>query len=227
MTPEFTSAIASFTAYCLGVSEKPLPVLRYEVQSLDRLRECTRELHQAQSALRASGKVARLTSGKGYVALTHDGLTLRVQVAKQSKRTQVTSTSLSAYHSTDFSTQALRVARCIFYHSVLGEDITRAEIAHFLGIQEGRVAGRVNQLLKDYGKGGYFDITGEYRLVLTGNRLSKCPGASEKLNEAMRFEPAPEVGTKQFYLGFNLNQEYYDAAILELEKQSSVKTELF
>lgn len=167
----------------------------FEVATVEDLQEYTKALHTLQSALRASGRGAMLTSVPGkYVAITYGGLTLRVQTPKAPKKTNVTATSIEAYHSQYFSTQSLRIARYIFDSSILDGDITRAEIASYLGIQEGRVSARVNALLKEYKDGGYTDKSGEYRLVLTSPRLSRCPNASNMANEAMRFEKLVPFG---------------------------------
>jgi hypothetical protein len=203
MTDKFTTTLVNFTKYCLGTAQTSFSIPRFEVATAKDMEGYTREMHQAQSALHASGKIARLTAGKGFVALTYDRLTLRVQVEKAAKHTNVTETSRNAYHSTDFSTQEKRIAAFIFLHTKDGGDVTRAEIANRIGVQEGRVAARVNALLKEYGQGGYTSPHGNYRLVLTGKRLSKYAGASDKPNEALRFEkcePAPESGAQQLDL---------------------------
>ena len=144
---------------------------------------------QTQKALRDNNKDAVLkgVQGKSVTLLCNECI-FRVTLAKVAKHTNVAETSRNAYHSQDFSTQAAQVAKTIFDHSILDGDITRAEIAHWLGIQEGRVSARVFALLKEYKDGGYTDKSGNYRLVLTVPRLSRCANASDKLNEAMRFE---------------------------------------
>lgn len=198
MTEHFTTALKNFHLYCLGSTNQfSLPV--FEVATVEDLQAHTKALHALQSALRASGKEAVLISHKGkYVSLTHSGFTLRVQTQKVTKRTNVAATSINSYHSQDFSTQALRIARYIFDASILDGDITRAEIASYLSIQEGRVSARVFALLKQYKDGGYTDKSGEYRLALTAPRLSRCEGASKVPNEAMRFEKLEPLKTTLF-----------------------------
>ena len=171
------------------------------VATLQELESAAAEMLQTQKALRENNKEVKFGGSEGkYVQLSYDGYILRVTLAKVAKHTNVTETSRNAYHSQDFSTQAAQVAGCIFDHSE--GDITRAEIADRLGIQEGRVSARVFALLKEYKDGGYTDKSGNYRLILTVPRLSRCPGASDKLNEAMRFEsvkqPADAVQTSLF-----------------------------
>ena len=179
------------------------PSQTIQVAILAELESAAADMLQTQKALRENNKEVKFGGVEGkYVQLSYDGYILRVTLAKVAKHTNTTVTSRNAYHSTDFSTQSAQVARTIFDHSILDGDITRAEIAHWLGIQEGRVSARVFALLKEYKDGGYTDKSGNYRLVLTVPRLSRCANASDKLNEAMRFEkvkqPADAVQTSLF-----------------------------
>ena len=175
----------------------PFPSQTIQVATLQELESAAADMLQTQKALRDNNKEVKFGGVEGkYVQLSHDGYTLRVSLEKTQKHTNTTATSRNAFHSQDFSTQAAQVAKTIFDHSILDGDITRAEIADRLGIQEGRVSARVFALLKEYKDGGYTDKSGNYRLVLTVPRLSRCANASDKLNEAMRFqkcEPAADA----------------------------------
>ena len=172
----------------------PFPSQTVTVATLQELESAAADMLQTQKALRENNKDVVLKGVQGKsVTLSYNGHILRVTLAKTPKHTQTTATSREAYHSTDFSTQEGKVAQIIMAKT--GEDITRAEIAYILDIQEGRVSGRVNSLLKKYRDGGFWYGEKEYRLVLTVPRLSRCPGASDKLNEALRFERVlPEIG---------------------------------
>ncbi len=163
------------------------PSQTIQVAILAELESAAADMLQTQKALRENNKDTVLKGVQGKsVTLSYGGYILRVTLAKTPKHTQTTATSREAYHSTDFSTQEGKVAQIIMAKT--GEDITRAEIAYILDIQEGRVSGRVNSLLKKYRDGGFWYGEKEYRLILTVPRLSRCPGASTKPNEAMRFE---------------------------------------
>ena len=183
----------------------PFPSQTIQVATLQELESAAADMLQTQKALRDNNKEVKFGGVEGkYVQLSHDGYTLRVSLEKTQKHTNTTATSRNAFHSQDFSTQAAQVAKTIFDHSILDGDITRAEIAHWLGIQEGRVSARVFALLKEYKDGGYTAPSGNYRLVLTVPRLSRCANASDKLNEAMRFEKVkqPADAGAQFEMNF-------------------------
>ncbi len=161
----------------------------FDVKTIAEFKEAAAQLLAAQNTLWKSGKRAHLRSGKGKsVQLSTDEAFIRVTLKEGAKQTAVTETSRHAYHTSDFSTQAAQVAGYVFDRSQNGGDVTRAEIADALKIQEGRVAARVNVLLKQYENGGYTAPSGEYRLVLTTPRISRFQGASDKPNEAMLFE---------------------------------------
>jgi len=177
------------------------PSQTIQVATLQELESAAADMLQTQKALRDNNKEVVLKGVQGKsVTLLYNECILRVTLEKVAKHTNTTATSREAYHSTDFSTQEGKVAQIIMAKT--GEDITRAEIAYILDIQEGRVSGRVNSLLKKYRDGEFWYGEKEYRLVLTLPRLSRCPGASTKPNEAMRFEsvkqPADEVQTSLF-----------------------------
>ncbi len=198
-TPTLQGLLTRFTM--CAYHNDAFPSQTIQVATLPELESAAADMLQTQKALRENHKDAVLKGVQGKsVTLSYNGHILRVTLEKVAKHTNVTETSRNAYHSQDFSTQAAQVAGCIFDHSE--GDITRAEIADRLGIQEGRVSARVFALLKEYKDGGYTDKSGNYRLILTVPRLSRCPGASDKLNEAMRFEsvkqPADAVQTSLF-----------------------------
>jgi hypothetical protein len=181
----------------------PFPSQTIQVATIAELESAAADMLQTQKALRDKNKDAKFGGAEGkYVQLSHYGYALRVTLEKVAKHTRTTATSRNAFHSQDFSTQAAQVAGCIFDHSE--GDITRAEIADRLGIQEGRVSARVFALLKEYKDGGYTAPSGNYRLILTVPRLSRCPGASDKLNEAMRFESVKQPADEgaQFEMNF-------------------------
>lgn len=186
-TPTLHDLLTRFTM--CAYRNDAFPSQTIQVATLQELESAAADMLQTQKALRDNNKDVVLKGVQGKsVTLSYNGHILRVTLAKTPKHTQTTATSRNAFHSQDFSTQAAQVAKTIFDHSILDGDITRAEIAHWLGIQEGRVSARVFALLKEYKDGGYTDKSGNYRLVLTVPRLSRCPGASTKPNEAMRFE---------------------------------------
>jgi hypothetical protein len=197
--PTFHQALTAWNMAIKGEKHFPLP-LEIVCETAEIFNNQCAQLGQAKVAANKAGYPCQFNkSGKGArmaAWITSGGFTLKIAftATKTPKHTNTTTTSRNAYHSTDFSTQSGKVAQIIM--SKTGEDITRAEIAYILQIQEGRVSARVNALLKQYGEGGFKYGDSEYRLVLTAQRLSKCPGASEKLNEAIRFqkcEPAADA----------------------------------
>ena len=195
--PTFQDLLKRFTM--CAYHGDPFPSQTVEVVTVSELESAAADMLAAQKTLHANEKEVQFKGVQGKsVTLSYGGYVLRVSVAKQPKHTQATETSRNSFHSQDFSTQAAQVAGCIFDS---GEgDITRAEIADRLGIQEGRVSARVNALLKEYKDGGYTSPSGNYRLILTAPRLSRCPGASKVPNEAMRFERVlPENNQTQLF----------------------------
>lgn len=207
--PSFNQHLTAWKWAVAGKSHSPIP-LEIVAASLNEFQNWQAQLQATKIEAEKAKYKCQFNKGgtqSGRVAawITCNGFTLKIAFtskAKQPKHTNTTATSRNAFHSQDFSTQAAQVAKTIFDHSILDGDITRAEIAHWLGIQEGRVSARVFALLKEYKDGGYTDKSGNYRLVLTVPRLSRCANASDKLNEAMRFEkvkqPADAVQTKLF-----------------------------
>lgn len=131
---------------------------------------------------------------------------IRVSYTPPIKKTAMAATSLAAYRTTNFSTQEGKIAHHVLLVSMSGKDTTRAEIAHALVIQEGRVSGRVNAMLKPRAEGGYRDgglffAEQEYRITLTAPRLSRFVGASDKINEAFKFVPCvdlPQQGAQTY-----------------------------
>ena len=197
MTDQFQTAVANFYNRAIGLPANTGPQT-FTAETLEDFKEMGALILRCQSMLQSKGIAVSFGGVEGkMVSITHDAHTLRVTLLKPPKQTDVRDTSRNAYETTDFSTQEGKVAQIIMAKT--GEDITRAEIAFILGIQESRVSARVNALLHKHGQGGFFSGGKEYRLVLTGKRLSFYPGASDKPNEAMRFEkcePVPESGTQ-------------------------------
>jgi hypothetical protein len=199
-TPSFAQHLTAWKESVAGQKHPPLP-LEIVATTLDEFRNWQAQLQATKIEAGKHGYACQFNKGgtkSGRVAawITSGGFTLKIAFTakKETKHTNVTETSRNSYHSQDFTTQEDKIAKAIFDHSILGGDITRAEIANWTGIQEGRVSARVFSLLKQYRDGGYTDKSGNYRLVLTAPRLSVFIGASKVPNEAMRFdkcEPSP------------------------------------
>lgn len=189
MTQQFTTAIQNFRQYCIGATKPPaMPV--FEVATVEDLVSHTKALHTLQSALRASGKEAQLTSWAGkYAALTYGGLTLRVQTPKVAKKTNVAATSIEAYHSIDFTSQRARIAEIIWQHH---QGVTRKEIEVYHNFGSNAVTGRVKELLEMSQDKPFLLSGGLYRLQVVGTRLSLCQGASRVPNEVLQWMPVSE-----------------------------------
>lgn len=165
----------------------------FGVATTKELEDHTKALHTLQSALRASGKEARLTSGTGkYVAITYGGLTLRVQTPKAPKKTNVTATSIEAYHSIDFTSQRDRIAEIIWQYRNYEKGITRKEIEVFHNFGSNAVTGRVKELLEMSQEKPFLLSGGLYMLQVVGTRLSLCAGASRVPNEVLQWMPVSE-----------------------------------
>lgn len=106
---------------------------------------------------------------------------------KQPTRSQaVTATSREAYNTIDFSTQRGQIANVIFSTSQ-AFGITRKEIEVWYKLGSNQVSGRVNELLEMSEKTPFLFAGRLYRLQVVGTRLSKCEGASNVPNEALRW----------------------------------------
>lgn len=115
----------------------------FEAATVEDLQACTKDLHALQSALHASGKEARLTSGTGkYVALTYGDLTLRVQTPKVTKKTNVTDTSRDAYKTVDLGERCEEVARAAIRLGVCTDN----DVAREIGMPANLVSGRRNNI---------------------------------------------------------------------------------
>jgi len=142
MTQQFKDALQNFHNYCKG-SENSFRLPVFEVATIEDLQAHTKELHALQGALRASGKLATLTSYKGkYVTLSYDGLNLRVQVAKVAKHTNVSATSIEAYKTVDLGERCEQVARAALKLGVCTDN----EVGREIGMPANLVSGRRNNI---------------------------------------------------------------------------------
>lgn len=201
MTQQFTTDMQNFREYCLGGQNTP-PMTIFEVATIEELQACTKELHALQSALRASGKQTRLTSGTGkYAALTYDGLTLRVQTPKVSKKTNVTATSVESYHdpknTAARATQKDTVAAFILWkQNDTGQTVCRNHVWEYHRdkvspdsplAQMSNVSRSVNEIIKD----GVIIKGVEYRLEIKERKIHGDGNTPVEHFLLVRCEPAP------------------------------------
>ena len=133
-TPTLQGLLTRFTM--CAYHNDAFPSQTIQVATLQELESAAADMLQTQKALRDNNKDAVLKGVQGKsVTLLYNECILRVTLEKVAKHTNTTATSREAYHSTDFSTQEGKVAQIIMAKT--GEDITRAEIAYILDIQEG------------------------------------------------------------------------------------------
>lgn len=189
-------------AWKWAVSGKPKGTLPtdYAVYSQEAFAECCTEMAKAKVAANNKGIACQYNkgakAGRAVAWIVANGVTLKVVFADKAKRQQaVTQTSRDAYHSMDFTTQRGQIASIIHEYTVLqgDPDITRKEIEVWQKIRCNVVCGRVKELL-EMSEEKPFDFGGKpYRLQVVSTRLSKCDGASNVPNEALRWV---EVGQK-------------------------------
>lgn len=113
------------------------------------------EYRQAALLLNICATLSRTTTmGKGKsrgtqsVWMTRNTKRIEIQFVPQPRPQNVRESSREAFAAIDTTTQVGQVALCIIEASVNGGDITRAEIAHFFGMEKSTVAARVNELIE-------------------------------------------------------------------------------
>jgi len=213
MTDQLQQSIESLYNRAIGIPAKPCTQV-FEAATVQEFEQAAAMLLRVQSKLRQHGNETKFGGVEGKVmTITHDGYTLRVTLVKQVKASNVTETSKEAYHTINFTGQRDRIAEIIRQHH---QGITRKEIEVFHGFGSNAVTGRVKELLEMSAEKPFFLSGGLYRLEVTGTRLSLCKGASHVPNEVLQWIP-----------DFGLNPDYYQSALLELEKQTPKQTELF
>ena len=113
------------------------------------------EYRRAAILLNIYATLSRTTTmGKGKsrgtqsVWMTRNTKRIEIQFVPQPRPQNVRESSREAFACVDTTTQVGQVASCIVDASVNGGDVTRAEIAHFLGMEKSTVAARVNELIE-------------------------------------------------------------------------------
>lgn len=209
MNNKFTTALQNFQQYCLGSKTPPMPL--FEVATTKDLEDHTKELHALQSALRASGKVAKLTSVAGkYAAITYDGLTLRVQTPKVAKKTNVTATSIEAYkdpqNTTARATQKETVAAFILWkQKESGQTVCRNHVWEYHRdnisadsplAQMSNASRSVNQIIKD----GVILKGVAYRLEIKERKIHGDGNTPVEHFLLVKCEPAPVGEQKELFI---------------------------
>ena len=191
-------SIQSFPEYLVAwkwaVSGKPKGALptEYAVHSKEAFAECCAEMAATKVVANKKGIACQYNkgskSGRAVAWIVANGFTLKVVFADKAKRPQaVTQTSLNAYYTIDFTTQRGQVADAIFAYTRLDADVTRKELEVWQNLGSNLVCGRVKELL-EMSETAPFNFGGKpYRLQVVKTRLSKCLGASDKPNEALRW----------------------------------------
>jgi len=132
-------------------------------------------------------------SGRVAAWVVANGNVFKIVFQAKAKRPQaVTQTSRNAYHTIDFETSRGQVAQAIFEYTVMNglPDVTRKEIEVWQRMGCNQVTGRVKELLEMSEKAPFVFGGTPYRLQVVSVRLSKCDGASDKVNEGLRWVAA-------------------------------------
>lgn len=172
------------------------------------------EYRAAARLLNIHATLSRTTTmGKGKsrgtqsVWMTRNTKRIEIRFEPQQRPQNVRESSREAFAAIDTTTQVGQVASCIVEASASG-DITRAEIAHFLGMERSTVAARVNELLETCKEtpvkvGGWF-----YRITeLDERRHSLIPDAPPVKVIALRaimcapenYQPAAPAAQTQLF----------------------------
>ena len=143
------------------------------------------EYRAAARLLNTHATLSRTTTmGKGKsrgtqsVWMTRNTKRIEIQFVPQPRPQNVRESSREAFAAIDTTTQVGQVALCIIEASVNGGDITRAEIAHFFGMEKSTVAARVNELVETCKETPVKDGNAYYRIIeLDDRRHSLTPDA--------------------------------------------------
>lgn len=193
--PSFYQHLAAWKWAVAGQKSAPWPN-ELVAASQEEFTLWSNQLAQAKVDANKAGYTCQFNKGskpgRSAAWVASNGHTLKVVFAAKAKRAQeVTATSREAYHSLDFTTQRGQIAQAIFEQTMAladNEGVTRKELEVWYKFQTNAVCGRVKELLEiSQNTPVVFHNRKPYRLQVVSTRLSKCDGASNVPNEALRW----------------------------------------
>lgn len=186
----FQAHLTSWKHAVAGGKHDPLPV-EVVAETLEQFQEWAKILAQVKIQANKAGFLCEFNKGgssRKASWIKSGPYTLKVVFNAGAKRVQsVTETSREAYHTIDFTTQRGKIADAIFAYSKLGADVTRKELQVWQHLDSNQVCGRVKELLEMSEEKPFSFGDKKYRLDIVCSRLSKCSGASDKANEALKW----------------------------------------